>query len=91
MNSPAECIILGGWCDVPITSLERRVIRVLKHYLKEQKQPRVKRISACGSKCVRGQLILILYIASNGKHYQAIVHDDINQLYVRSVEEYSPK
>lgn len=88
MNSPTEFTILGGWYDMPVDNLERRLLKLLKRHLKKQKQPRLKKIFACGTKCVRGQLILILYTASDGKCYEAILHDDIDKLYVSSVEEH---
>ncbi|EFO64714.1 Hypothetical protein GLP15_1822 [Giardia lamblia P15] len=88
MHPSTECTVLGGWSDIPVKSLEQRVLKALKYYLKEHKQPGIKKIIACSSKCVRGQLIRMLYISSNGTCYQAVIHNDIDQLYVRSIEEH---
>ncbi|ESU37653.1 Hypothetical protein DHA2_152694 [Giardia duodenalis] len=90
MHPSTECTILGGWCDIPVKNLERRILKALKHYLKEHKQPGVKKVFACSSKCVCGQLIRVLYASSNGTCHQAVIHDDIDRLYVRSIEEHSP-
>lgn len=75
---------------MPVDDLERRFLKSLKRYLKRQKQPQIKKVFGCGTKCVRGQLILILYKARDGKCYEAVLHDDIDQLYVSSIKEYIP-